>query len=309
MIELLVVIAIIAILIALLLPAVQQAREAARRSQCKNNLKQIGLGLHNYHDTHQVFPYGSLYRPQYTTAVTNTLGWPSMILPFIDQAPLYNLLMAECASRPNYNYDAKGSLVKTILATYACPSDSMCPRNIARANVVTNTAGTEDAVMGKLNYPGVSGATNSPTGGTTYATVARSTTTMMDKTDGIFWVNSNCQMKDIRDGTSNTFMVGERDGSNGEFGSYRKAAIWPGAESAHYLDGCMGSTDGSNPSLLINSSANDTPGIWHSFGSTHEGGTHFLLGDGAVRFVGENISSTIYSALGTKRGGEVIGEF
>lgn len=305
LIELLVVIAIIAVLIALLLPAVQQAREAARRSQCKNNLKQIALALHNYHDTFKVFPYGSLYRPLYTTATVNALGWSAMILPMMDQAPLYNQLMAECAGRTDFNYNAKGTLAKSILNVYICPSDIMSTVNTQRANVVTNTAGTTDASMGKSNYPAVAGARNLPTGGTTYATVASN----LGQTDGIFWVNSSCSFARITDGASNTFMVGERDGSNGTSTSYRKAAIWPGPEAAIYMDGAMGSTDGTNTSLLINSRANDTAGIWHSFGSLHVGGSHFVLADGAVRFVSENISGLTYTALGTKASGETIGDY
>jgi prepilin-type N-terminal cleavage/methylation domain-containing protein len=305
LIELLVVIAIIAVLIALLLPAVQQAREAARRTQCKNNLKQLGLALHSYHDTSQVFPYGSLYRQQFGTSSTNTLGWSSMILPYIDQGPLYTQLMSECAGRSDFSFNAKGTLVKTAIAAFACPSDTMAAMNDQRANVVVSDPGTTNAVMGKSNYPAVAGAKNAPTGGTNYATVASN----LGQTDGMFWVNSNCSMRNVTDGTSNTLMVGERDGSNGSNNSYRKAAIWPGCEAAIYMDGCMGSTDGTDTTMLINSRSNNTQGTWHSFGSKHVGGCHFVLADGSVRFISENISSYTYTALGTKASGEVVGDF
>src|SRR5262245_16035146 len=124
LIELLVVIAIIAVLIALLLPAVQQAREAARRSQCKNNLKQIGLGLHNYHDTFGVFAPGFISSTSNSTTGIGT-GWASsaFILPYIDQAPLYNQLNTLTPINPS---DATQlGLIRTVIGVYQCPSDTM----------------------------------------------------------------------------------------------------------------------------------------------------------------------------------------
>ena len=164
LIELLVVIAIIAVLISLLLPAVQQAREAARRSQCKNNLKQLGLALHNYHDTYSVFPPGALalsttgvaYKPGDTepsrTAVVGGWGWTVFVLPFIDQGPLYNSLAPNGNNFPS----APTTLTKTILPVFLCPSD-------ASGSIHTATAmGGDGATNGhaKSNYPAIYGSTS-----------------------------------------------------------------------------------------------------------------------------------------------------
>ncbi|MCB1129315.1 MAG: DUF1559 domain-containing protein, partial [Verrucomicrobiae bacterium] len=119
LIELLVVIAIIAILIALLLPAVQQAREAARRTECKNKLKQLGLALHNYHDTFRAFP-AAFYRG---TTTSPGWGWGTMILPYIDQAPLYNQWVMTVSYDNGQNQTAR----RTKLAAYKCPSDLAYP--------------------------------------------------------------------------------------------------------------------------------------------------------------------------------------
>jgi len=296
-----VVIAIIAVLIALLLPAVQQARESARRSQCKNNLKQIGLALHNYHDTHGVFPFGVMWRQQYdadgnlngdSTSGELAIGWSSMLLPYLDQSPSYNQLLAECASRSGYNFNENGVIAKTPLGVFACPSDAMGKMNDQRSNVA------------KSNYPGVAGARRRDNSG--FASQDQTA----GETSGIFWVNSDCAMSKISDGTSNTLIVGERDGANGTpTSSFRRAAIWVGVQQAQYLNGTLGATDGTNTDLLLNTKSNAGNAIWNSFGSMHTGGAQFLLADGSVRFISENISSATYSALGTKATGEVLGEF
>ena len=132
LIELLVVIAIIAILIALLLPAVQQAREAARRSQCKNNLKQLGLALHNYHDTFQVFPFGMINPtngdlPGSPRPPTDNTGWYPMILPYIEQGALYNAFMEEQqnSARTGAIYWSRKESIVTMMM---CPSDPAGPK-------------------------------------------------------------------------------------------------------------------------------------------------------------------------------------
>jgi prepilin-type N-terminal cleavage/methylation domain-containing protein len=184
LIELLVVIAIIAVLIALLLPAVQQAREAARRSQCKNNLKQVGLALHNYHDTHNVLP------PAFFTQH----GWTSttFLLPYLDQAPMYNRLNV---NGPINLADASIlALAKTPLPVFLCPSS---PETAPDANpdiaVVVNSTTYRIAVS---NYLPISGNQD-----------IRCTTTSVN---GIFYMNSRTQFRDITDGMSNTFAFSER---------------------------------------------------------------------------------------------------
>ena len=301
LIELLVVIAIIAILIALLLPAVQQAREAARRSQCKNNLKQLSLALHNYHDTFGRFPYGTLWARTGSPLAFNTTwqptpGWSAMLLPYLDQSALYNAIMAECAGSSQFLYNPwwppTPVNIKTIIPVFMCPSDIGGQLNPDRGSYA------------KSNYPGVAGARrldNSDIASADNTTVV---------TSGIFWVNSNCSMANITDGTSNTFIVGERDGaSNGSVaGSYRKAAIWAGNDHTSAMNGTLGSTDGTSSWMLLNTN-DQWSGAWNAFGSLHTGGAHFALADGAVRFISQNIDGKTYTGLGTKNSGEVLGEF
>ncbi len=186
LIELLVVIAIIAILIALLLPAVQQAREAARRSTCKNNLKQIGLALHNYHDTHRVFPPGSISQH----------GWLSttFILPFIDQAPLYQ------AIKPNGPIVLTNAIilarVRTVLPAYLCPS-SADPDASKNSSAQVRVAGIQYPI-GLSNYLAIDG------NGDLRCNYG------LSSFNGIFYQNSKTKIRDITDGTSNTVMFTER---------------------------------------------------------------------------------------------------
>ncbi len=197
LIELLVVIAIIAILIALLLPAVQQAREAARRSSCKNNMKQIGLALHNYHDTHRTFPpsYVDNY-PAGAVFQNNDLGWSTFLLPFLDQAPLYNNISGSGAMDVDWTTIAAmttgaTAYAKVVLPAFICPSDPMEGVN------------TKIGSYGKSNYKIVRSVI-------TYPTSAR-------------------RMRDFTDGTSNTFLSGESDTKD------HNGSIWVG-KSANSRD-------------------------------------------------------------------------
>ena len=293
LIELLVVIAIIAILIALLLPAVQQAREAARRTQCRNNLKQIGLALHNYHDTSRVFPPGLIDVAVVSGQYHNLLGWAAHILPHIDQAPLYNqisthngvtstlgaweLALNNAATPVAY---IETNVARTPLSAYQCPSDTMTGIN----------AKMGAGVYGGSNYVASVGELFDPSGAY----------------KGVFFRNSSTSMRDITDGSSNTFLTGERRTNGPQIGS-----IWIGA----LKDGTNG-TNSAGRRMSAVSAATNTNAVyqinstdWAAYSSMHEGGSHFLMGDGTVRFVSENINSNTFRNLGGMADNTVIGEF
>ncbi|MGQ0637048.1 MAG: DUF1559 family PulG-like putative transporter [Planctomycetaceae bacterium] len=283
LIELLVVIAIIAVLIALLLPAVQQAREAARRTQCKNNLKQIGLAIHNYHDTHNIFPHAFYDRETNNGPPPNVASWAwsTMILPFIDQAPLYNSLnpgprrLEAVAS-----VQADIALLQTSLPVYQCPTDTGPTPNTLRPFAVLGTIATAAApiFMGKMNYMGGGGNSNYLTG----LIIAPN--------------NGSVRIRDVTDGLSNTFLAGEKGTqiSKGGVTIPTAAGVWPGCSNAastapfgttgpHTVTGQTQwrMMDGFNTTFV------NVPD--QAYSSKHVGGAQFVLADGAVRFVNENI--------------------
>ncbi len=294
LIELLVVIAIIAILIALLLPAVQQAREAARRTQCRNNLKQIGLALHNYHDVVRMFPAATMITrssPSCTNMGLGTsekFGWGVMILPYIDQGNVYNQFdfNLDYKTAPNSDLDAGGQPI----AAFICPSSAFTNPRCAFTSGINQPTGNNG---------------NDDLSRTDYSPVMDSRDWTCDGTwprrdhNGTMGHFSNTRIRDVTDGTSNTLLMGEQ--ANGA----------PGSWSCH----TWVSFDGMDTSRGINDPATTTPsgGTWHfrdtGFSSYHEGGAHFLMGDGAVRFLSENISQVTLEALTTRSGNEVVGEF
>ena len=196
LIELLVVIAIIAILVALLLPAVQQAREAARRSSCKNNLKQIGVALHNYHDTFSVLPPGYIVRNISATAMASMetaqngpgFAWGTMILPQLEQAALYDAMNFNLNAHEIPNID----LARTSISTFLCPSDP------APTTFTVTDGSSNNYELASANYVGVIG----------YGNVSMTPGRPMGK--GVFYRNSNTKLRDLTDGTSNCMLVGER---------------------------------------------------------------------------------------------------
>ncbi len=316
LIELLVVISIIAILIALLLPAVQQARESARRTQCKNNLKQIGLALHNYHDTHSVFPpaalairyNGTAVAPSDAepgrTAVAGGWAWSTFILPFLEQSNLYQSL------NPNGNNfpAAPNQFTRTVLTVYLCPTE---------ASPVIHTAtpmggdGVSDG-HARSSYPAVAGSGANAD----YANKAPF------NTRGIMCYNSRTSMKDVLDGTSNTMIVAERfwDGKDSE---KRRGVVWVG-KAPGKNPGDVGNKYSNIirvenlPAWLINGTNNNAAASMHggvsqvaAGGSSQKGGIgiQVLMGDGGVRLLSENIHGPTWQALGQMADGQVIGEF
>ncbi len=291
LIELLVVIAVIAILIALLLPAVQQAREAARRSTCRNNLKQIGLALHNYHSTHRVFPPGSLMARASSCAGFERYGtqWGVLILPYLDQANVYNNFnfSVNYNAAPNFNLNAGGATV----TVYLCPSDPQGePRCDASGTINHGGPGNMDD-LGRTNYAGVADS------------VDWTCDTLWPRLDGngILHGFSRNGLSRVTDGTSNTFLVGETTGSIP--GSY-KGQIWSNFNLHDTADGINPPT--STPGGVAPASFNYRN---VGFSSYHQGGAHFVMADGAARFISESIAASILAGLTTRAGNEVIGDF
>ncbi len=314
LIELLVVIAIIAILIALLLPAVQQAREAARRTQCKNNMKQIGLALHNYHDTFTVFPYATSNASSNAgtptgTHVLNHTGW-LMLLPYFDQSALYNKFNFSWATGtrnvsggvvaggtdPNVNTNLNLSI--NVLAALLCPSDNgppiYTPSSTFYGCGVANSARTSYGFSVRYGNGGSleTGSADGPL-------------------KAMFGLNSSRKMRDITDGSSNSVAVVETtlDVDDGETQSW--------ACSSHVGQGInLAASRGINNFTCC---AWRTPanaqkqvgrnGEWGEPGSLHTGGVQVLMGDGAVRFLSENIDATTRMNLARISDGEVLGEF
>jgi prepilin-type N-terminal cleavage/methylation domain-containing protein len=331
LIELLVVIAIIAILIALLLPAVQQAREAARRTQCKNHLKQYGLAIHNYHDVYNHIPPGhgggwgwgdpdpGLYL---WDNATNGYSWQVRVLPFMDQTPLYNGLdfSRTVSSVPNYlNIPVQGKPMKRHFASYLrCPSDGMGIPNLyppgddAAQTNYTGSFGSQRVPSADPNCnpyitPGVN--YESPGGDSDHGNDSRP-----DQISGCFSRLGLCiGIKDIPDGTSNTILVGEiLPACNDHYGQ----GVW-------YFNAMGNAHSGTQVPINEFTTCNPAPlnprfpacraqsnwNIAWGFKSQHAGGAQFLLGDGTVRLLSENIDYVTYQRLGGRRDGRPVGEF
>jgi prepilin-type N-terminal cleavage/methylation domain-containing protein len=346
LIELLVVIAIIAVLIALLLPAVQQAREAARRTQCKNALKQIGLAMHNYHDSLNVFPWregGTAGSRSDATACHNedTINGLVFLLPYMDQAPLYNQIAAQSGAVPG--------CTASVTEAFGAPRDFhyfawgvRLPIFLCPSSPDGTLYGGDSFFRGQRDYAMCMGDTIA--------------TNQSGPVRGMFGYRSTTRIRDVIDGTSNTIMLGEKCKGNNP-----ASIVGFGAQSISGL--------GTNPSVCLAGNSNGTwaagytpqtsrplGSLWHSglvshagfntvlppnsptclseaYGdnyslvsaiSYHVGGVHVVMADGAVRFVSNNIDSGnksaaevasgaspygVWGALGTKSSGEVTGDF
>ena len=268
LIELLVVIAIIAVLIALLLPAVQQAREAARRTQCRNNMHQLGLALHNYHDTHRCFPPGRAKQ-----VPNDGWSWGAMILPFLDESTLYNACNFSQVVRLTvspHGAGANGTARKTPLAQFWCPSDP-----------------TPTIAVFTCSYGSARSCYAASEGDCGGGSLGCST--------GMIFENSRIRIRDVRDGTSQTIAVGEMNLDGPTCYRWILESVYTTATrmAGIPINGCFQGT-------------NCTYAWQNGYGSFHEGGAFFLFGDGQVRFLSENIDMTTFKALGTRAGNEIV---
>jgi len=351
LIELLVVIAIIAVLIALLLPAVQAAREAARRTQCKNNLKQIGLALHNYHDSFNTFPPGWVYDRNRTSAQIggNMWGWNAFILPMMDQGNIYNACNFSqgfgggSTTAGTEQPEGVGSLhgpETNIIPSLRCPSD----RGLPGVNYRYPSNGVKE-LGGRSNYPGVHPGVLNAGVWTGFQDVVGPN--MMGHNGGTFGGNSKIGIRDMVDGSTNAIVVGERKWWELSGRRVGTSTLWAGLRNATALNAGVGTTYGNSFPLVVGTTAvkiNQRPLIsavtgtgeadyccggtntgaqyeagnsgqlipdpsWHGFTSDHAGGAQFLLGDGSVRLISENVEKTTYQRLATTNDGGLIGEF
>ncbi|QDT64148.1 DUF1559 domain-containing protein [Calycomorphotria hydatis] len=314
LVELLVVIAIIAILIALLLPAVQQAREAARRSDCKNRMKQIALALHNYHDNFSVFPAGAyhFWGPNDSSSETcrnlaplpfidkaSSMPWTVSILPYMEEANLYfEFDLDNPGTFGSFLSDLDDIAYNNLdpwsrnMPKYQCPSDPFSPPT------ANNT-----------NYVGVQGGGTVTSGGI----VCRPTNTNRVFSDnGILYLNSKVRIRDITDGTTNTFMVAET--------KYHPSSAFPGATNYHsWASGAKTSPDyalmATATVAYLGINVIDVPvtSPWDYVtrfqGSFHTGGCNFALADGSIQFISETLDTEIYRRLGQRNDGFVVSSF
>ncbi len=272
LIELLVVIAIIAILISLLLPAVQQSREAARRTQCRNNLAQLGLALHAYEQAFTVLPPGSVNPtgPIRSEPQGYHMSWTVQLLPFVEMTPLFKRVDFKVGV-----YDSKNDLPrKTRLSVYTCPSDGRMGETTAIT--VGNYAGVHHDVEAAIDHGN----------------------------HGAFVLNMAVPIESITDGMSTTLLVGERASFKNELGwmSGTRATLRNTGHKLNHNFEIIRTQfpDTANPQVA------ETPDSVGGFSSYHIGGAMFTFGDGSVRFLNENITESLYKHLANRSDGEIV---
>ena len=336
LIELLVVIAIIAVLIALLLPAVQQARESARRTQCRNNLKQFGLAMHNYESTNRCFQ-----RANYSSVTTSTTGWQGfaghvMLLPYADQAPLYNQIDFTQPFWGGANFTLKAK----VLPAFLCPSDSGWTYGTYGNDGNSGGGGSNYCVSGgpSLLMVGVTGGSVGGSPGTPIAVADQI---------GVCNLFRNIAIRDLTDGTSNTIaaselIIGDGDSTKFTLGDVIQGATitFPntfatrdqlaafsascnpkthyGITGKNWINGMPGQTffNTLNPPNSLNVDCMECGGCaWYdgrgviNARSRHTGGVHCLLADGSVRFISNNVDINTWQRLGAIADGNPVGEF
>jgi prepilin-type N-terminal cleavage/methylation domain-containing protein/prepilin-type processing-associated H-X9-DG protein len=281
LIELLVVIAIIAILIGLLVPAVQKVREAASRAQCQNNMKQLGLGLHNFHDAYKGFPPAKQDTPE--------MGWTYFVLPYIEQGPLYKRINLTVAwDNTTVNDHDPGGVNQAVVPVFLCPS------------APPDRTGTNHRQM--LDYPAITQLTRPNPSYTAFPMPASDPTYI-----GVLGHNVKRKLTAITDGTSNTILLAESGGRNQTWQMGRMTSTG-GTTGAWANPGTQITVSGFNPSnpaattgpCAVNcTNANEIYGF-------HTGGANLLFADGSVRMAPANTSVNVIIPLTTRAIGEVV---
>ncbi len=296
LIELLVVIAIIAVLVALLLPAVQQAREAARRSQCQNQLKQMGIALNSYHESLKCLPPGSLR----TAGTGNAWGFSLFLLPYLERTAAYETVnfntTQTCCTwiKAMQAMTPKSPEPQSMpMPFYYCPSDPNSNRSLMSGPTGPSPGSGDCGLLYPGNYLGSSGTIGLSTMSACFSTGSGTL-----NGNGVLYTDSRVRISDITDGTSNTFAVGER-GLPQDLGW--GWILCGGTECEQYLSAKTGII---NPVSMTGTDLNVM-----SFWSWHPGGAYFLFADGSVHFISQSISFQTYQALSTRNGEEVIGEY
>lgn len=316
LVELLVVIAIIGILVSLLLPAVQAAREAARRMQCSNNLKQLGLAMHNFHTANGAFPNGQNYQIAIIpNSSKDKACWFQEMLPYVEQQALYDEYKAHADGGGEVWWTPQRW---TAIETFMCPSDGANPKIV--------TGGWSQSPGGQPeNSQGWSGNLVVLAG----STVFNPTDDINgENLDGLFYANSSVRIDDIRDGTTNTLLAGEiiivRDQGVGEQISGGNSSTQKHDNRGRYWNVHQGTTlfstlyppnttVGDRGTWCIDSppfapcQSLGTDNLVQSLRSYHPGGVNVTLADGSVQFIGNFVDAEVYKAYGTRAGGEVPG--
>lgn len=293
LIELLVVIAIIAILMGLLLPAVQKVREAATRARCSNNLKQLGIACHSYHDVHNTLPRNSMPGSSYAVNTTSW-SWMAKILPYVEENALSQVVNANGnpASPLNVVLPTGGNAAAAIIRTFVCGSDAN------NSTPFTNRANIGNFSAAGTNYKGVCG--NNWAWGSFQYTPPGNSNNGLDAGNGVMFRSDGLTpvtLDGISDGSSNTFMIGE------DMPSLNQHNSW--AHFNHATGTCAIPLNTSLPGSAIQYGTSDWPNVY-SFRSGHNGGANFAYCDGSVRFIPQTIDLTIYRGLASRNGGETV---
>lgn len=327
LIELLVVIAIIAVLIALLLPAVQQAREAARRTQCRNNLKQLGLALHNYHDTSNCFPPGNVVPDPGTTM--RGASWITRILPMMDQGAAFNQMVFTGTDwtmqngNPNKNWATTGALR---VAGLNCPSSVLPQTRTQSSTSATVSLGAPTSLVYQVgNYVGIAGSYDNAATGvccpspSTWTGYYRSNYNgMIIASNGTYGDARPVKISDAIDGTSNTMLVAEQSGLDATCSRSDKDCRAGNHDGGAWSGGAGGDTDWwLNMTVLrapINSTqganGNEQPYYRHTrITSQHTGGAHSLFADGAVRYLSNNMDYLTLERIASRNDLAIVGDY